>query len=78
MFKMDKTMRMVAWICRKFGKENALKIAFNIIEAVNHPTDTVVFKDQFKEEHPNYREFHIDPKAPVKDSKKKKKRRITR
>jgi len=31
-------------------------------------------KDNFKEEHPNYRDFSVDPIPPLKKKRKKKKK----
>ncbi len=70
--------RFIVWICKRFNRDQVFLIAHGLLETLDDPNAKELFKDHFKEEHPNYRSFEVDPLAPVpKSSKPKKKRKTT-
>ena len=72
----SKIVSFVVWICRKFSREEIEKIIVELKIVLEDPNADVKPKDQFKEDHPNYRNFRPDPIEPLTelpDSKKKTK-----
>lgn len=62
---MKKVHRFVIWICSKFTRveiEIIVKDLQDILAGRNHDVKP---KDNFKEKHPNYRNFFVDPKTPL-------------
>jgi hypothetical protein len=70
---MNQIPRFVVWICSRFNREQIeliVKELSNILKSKqNFPTKP---KDAFKEQHPNYREFTVDPTPPLTEPVKKK------
>lgn len=62
---MNKIKRFVIWICAKFTLEQIYLIIDELIELTNDKNSELLPKDDFKEKHPNYRDFSVDPLAPV-------------
>ncbi len=69
---MDRTSRFVIWICSKFSREHIERIVKDLQEILDNRNPEVKPKDDFKEKHPNYREFSVDPNPPLKKPFKKK------
>ncbi len=70
---MDQISRFVVWICSRFNREQIEKIIKELSDVLRSrqefPTRP---KDAFKEQHPNYREFTVDPTPPLAQPAKKK------
>ena len=77
---MSRISRLIIWICKKFDREHIEKIIQGLIEALKDPNSAINSKDRFKEEHPNYRDFHVDPNEPLqeKPATKKNGKKITK
>jgi hypothetical protein len=76
---MSKISRFIVWICKRFDREQIERIIQGLLEALKDPNSEINSKDRFKEEHPNYRNFYVDPKEPFTGKPDtKKKRKITR
>lgn len=73
----SKISRFVVWICRKFNREEIEKIIIELSSILKNPNAEVKPKDQFKEDHPNYRNFQADPIEPLTESPDVKKKRKT-
>lgn len=70
---MDQISRFVVWICSRFNREQIEKIINELSDILNNRQDLPTKpKDAFKEHHPNYRQFHVDPTPPLTDCAKKK------
>jgi hypothetical protein len=69
---MDKISRFVIWICSKFTKEQIEKIILQLTEILQNKNSEIKPKDDFKEKHPNYRNYSVDPNPPLANSLKKK------
>ena len=67
--------RIVVWICKKFNREQIKLIIGELNTVLKDPNAEVQPKDTFKEDHPNYRNFEVDPKAPLKKKPKKKRKK---
>jgi hypothetical protein len=58
--------RFVIWICSKFVKQEIEQIVAGLLEVLSGRNPEVKPKDDFKEKHPNYRNFYVDPLPPLK------------
>ena len=63
---MKKTTRFVIWICSKFTRFKIEQIIQGLLEVLANRNPEVKPKDDFKEKHPNYRNFFVDPEPPLK------------
>jgi len=61
-----KTTRFVIWICSKFTHKEIEQIIQGLMEVLANRNPEVKPKDDFKEKHPNYRNFFVDPEPPLK------------
>lgn len=61
---MKSIQRFVIWICAKFTRDEILKIVEELITILDNRNPDVKPKDDFKEKHPSYRDFKVDPMAP--------------
>ena len=71
---MDRVSRFVVWICSKFNREQIERIVKDLQDILQNRNPEIKPKDDFKEKHPNYREFSVDPHPPLKKPLKKSKR----
>jgi hypothetical protein len=73
--------RFIIWICSKFNKAEIELIVVGLSDVLLDRNPEVKPKDDFKEKHPNYRNFVVDPLPPLTEpptaKKKKVKQRIT-
>jgi hypothetical protein len=65
--------RFVIWICSKFTYIEIDQIITGLSGVIQNRNPEVKPKDDFKEKHPNYRQFAVDPKPPLTDSPLQKK-----
>lgn len=65
-----KIARFVIWICSKFVKEEIEQIILGLVDVLSGRNPEVKPKDDFKEKHPNYREFCVDPLPPLSNKPK--------
>jgi len=68
---MDRVSRFVIWICSKFDREQIERIVKDLQEILANRNPEIKPKDDFKEKHPNYRDFSVDPDPPLKKPVKK-------
>ena len=62
----------IVWICSKFTRAEIEQIIQGLSDVLMHRNPDVKPKDDFKEKHPNYRNFYSDPKPPLSEPPKKK------
>ncbi len=62
---MKKSQRFVIWICSKFTRKEIEQIIQGLLDVLKNRNPDIKPKDDFKEKHPNYRNFFVDPKAPL-------------
>lgn len=70
--------RFVIWICSKFTRVEIEQIAAGLLDVLQNRNPEVKPKDDFKEKHPNYRQFAVDPKPPLTEPPLQKKTRNER
>ena len=61
---MKKIMCSVVWICKHFDREEILEIVDELVKVISDQNPYLKPKDDFKHNHPNYRNFNTDPLAP--------------
>lgn len=61
---MKKIARFVIWICSKFNRNEIEHIIIGLLEIITDRNPDVKPKDSFKEHHPHYRDFSVDPQPP--------------
>jgi len=69
---MSKIARFVIWICSKFTRNEIDQIINGLLDVLNNRNPEVKPKDDFKEKHPNYRVFAVDPLPPLTEPPTKK------
>lgn len=65
---MKKVSRFVIWICSKFTRDEIEKIIQGLSDVLNNRNTDVKPKDDFKQKHPNYQNFFVDPNPPITKS----------
>ncbi len=70
---MKKASRFVIWICSKFTRQQIELIVQELSDILKNRNPEVKPKDAFKEDHPNYRDFSVDPNPPLSAPRKKTK-----
>ena len=68
---LNRISRFVIWICSKFTRNEIERIRHELGEILANRNPEIKPKDDFKEKHPNYRNFSVDPKPPRKEPLKK-------
>jgi hypothetical protein len=70
---MDQVSRFIIWLCSKFNREQLEFIVKELTDMLQGRKEFPVNpKDAFREKHPNYRDFHVDPNPPLTQPAKKK------
>ena len=67
---MRKIDRFVIWICSKFTRSEIELIIKGLSDVLSNRNPDVKPKDDFKEKHPNYRDFFVDPNPPLTEPPK--------
>jgi len=76
----SRVARFIIWICSKFTRIEIEQIITGLSDVIQNHNPEVKPKDDFKEKHPNYRQFAVDPKPPLAEpplQKKQRKRKTT-
>jgi len=68
---MPKIARFIIWICSKFTKGEIEQIVSGLVDVLQDRNPEVKPKDDFKEKHPNYRNFVVPPLPPLTELPKK-------
>lgn len=74
---MSKITGLVVWICSKFSRQQIEKIVCELTAILKTPDAIFGPRDEFKEKHPNYRNFAADPTEPLTEPPLKKKLKKT-
>ena len=69
----NKILRFVVWICSKFTRIEIEQIIAELTRILSNQNPEIKPKDSFKQEHPNYRNFIVDPNPPLTSKPNKKK-----
>ncbi len=62
--------RFVLWICRRFTKSQIEQIIKELQHILANRNPEVKPKDDFKEKHPHWRQYHPDSTPPITESQK--------
>ena len=62
---MIKFKSIIIWLCKKFNREQLFELVDQLINILHDKNSEIKPKDDFKEKHPNYRNFKVDPLAPL-------------
>ena len=62
---MKRIDRFVLWLCSKFTRSEIEQIIQGLSDVLANRNPDVKPKDDFKEKHPNYRSFFVDPIPPL-------------
>jgi len=60
---MNRIARFIIWICSKFNRAEIEQIIHGLLEVLANRNPEIKPKDDFKEKHPHYRDFYVDPLA---------------
>ena len=71
---MNNISKFVIWMCKKFNRTQIQHIITELLNVLYDPSCEIKPKDQFKEDHPHYREFYVDSEAPLTESPNTKKK----
>jgi len=73
-----KIARIVVWICSRFTKKEIEQIIAGLSDVLANRNPEVKPKDDFKDNHPNYRSFIVDPEPPLTEPPEFKKKTLNR
>ncbi len=62
---MSKIARFVLWLCRKFTRPELEELVRQLQELLADPHPAIPPRDDFRQQHPHYRDFCVDPQAPL-------------
>ena len=62
---MFKFKNIIIWLFKRLTREQLLELVDQILKALQDKNSNIKPKDDFKEKHPNYRNFKADPLAPL-------------
>lgn len=68
---MPRIARFIIWICSKFTKNEIEQIVTGLVDILQDRNPEVKPRDDFKEKHPNYRNFVVPSLAPLTEPPKK-------
>ncbi len=69
---MNRITRFIIWICSKFNRDEIEQIINGLSDVLANRNPEIKPKDDFKEKHPHYRDFYVDPLAPLTEQPTKK------
>jgi len=61
---MGKIPRLVLWLCRKFTRQDWQELVDQLQEILAGRQPEPPLRDDFRQQHPHYRDFYVDPRAP--------------
>ncbi len=61
---MKNLTKLVIWLCKKFDRKQLEFLIVALIDVLYNKHSAIRPKNDFKEQHPNYRNFYIDPTPP--------------
>ena len=74
---MSRIPRFVIWICSKFNRLEIEQIIQGLLDVLRNRNPEVKPRDDFKDKHPNYRKFYVDPLPPLLKPKTDVKKKTT-
>lgn len=74
---MKRIVSLVRWFCRQLSLEELFTATAIILEVLNDDHPDIKYKDAFRQQHPNYRKYNIDPEPPLTECPPPKRRQPT-
>jgi putative transposase len=65
---MSKIARFVLWLCKNFTRRELEEIILRLQQILSEREPEIKPRDDFREKHPHYREFHVDPLAALTEA----------
>jgi len=62
---MSKIPRLVLWLCRKFTRRDLQELVEELQQVLAGREPEIQPRDDFRQQHPHYRDFYVDPQAPL-------------
>ena len=62
---MQKITRFVLWLCKKFSRPELETLVAQLQQILSEREPEILPRDDFREHHPHYRDFSVDPQAPL-------------
>ena len=62
---MSKITRFVLWLCKKFSRQELEQIIRQLEQILSEREPEIPPRDDFRQQHPHYRDFYVDPLAPL-------------
>jgi hypothetical protein len=67
---LSKITRFVLWLCKKFSRQELEQILGQLEQILSERGPEIAPRDDFRQQHPHYRDFYVDPQAPLTQSPK--------
>jgi hypothetical protein len=62
---MGKIPRLVLWLCEKFTRQDLEDLVAQLQQVLAGREPELQPRDDFRQQHPHYRDFYVDPRAPL-------------
>jgi hypothetical protein len=62
---MGSITRLVLWLCRKFTHQDLQELVQRLQEILAGRQPEPQPRDDFRQQHPHYRDFYVDPRPPL-------------
>ncbi len=62
---MEKITRLVLWLCRKFTRPELQELIEQLQQILAEREPEIQPRDDFRQQHPHYRDFSVDPQAAL-------------
>ncbi len=62
---MGKIARLILWLCRKFSRQELQELIEQLQPILAGREPEIQPRDDFRQQHPHYRAFYVDPLAPL-------------
>jgi putative transposase len=62
---MGNITRLVLWLCRKFTRQDLQDLIEQLQQILAGCEPQIQPRDDFRQQHPHYRDFYLDPQAPL-------------
>ncbi|MDD5677193.1 MAG: DDE-type integrase/transposase/recombinase [Kiritimatiellae bacterium] len=62
---MNRIVALVRWFCCQLSFDELLTATVIILEVLNHDRPDILCRDAFRQAHPNYRKYAVDPNPPL-------------
>jgi len=68
----DSITRIVRWVCKQLNFDELLVAVTIFLDIINGKRDDISFRTNLRDNYPNYRQFTVDPLAPLHEAPVKK------